>query len=117
MQKFTWKQDPSLKAQTGACTGSIIDTPNPPAEMDWGNKVSDVGTQGECGKDWAMVAANAVESLYALKMGTLPTLSTQQLVECSVDYGNEGCNGGFMDQAFYYIIDNGIATQKSYPDR
>lgn len=22
-----------------------------------------------------------------------------------------------MDQAFYYIIDNGIATQKSYPDR
>ncbi len=22
-----------------------------------------------------------------------------------------------MDQAFWYIIDNGIATQKSYPDR
>lgn len=46
MKKFTWKEDPTLKAQTGECNGSIIDTPNPPAEMDWGNKISDVGTQG-----------------------------------------------------------------------
>jgi cathepsin L len=32
-----------------------------------------------------------------------------------VDYGNEGCDGGFMDQAFWYIIDKGIATNKTYP--
>lgn len=77
--------------------------------------MSSVDNQGECGKDWAMVSAYTVESLYALKVGTLPSLSVQQLVDCSGAYGNEGCNGGYMEQAYWYIIDNGIATTKSYP--
>lgn len=80
---FNWKDDHSLEI-TRECTGSIMDAPNPPVEFDWGNKVSEVRDQGTCGKDWAMVAAESIESLYALKMGTLPYLSTQQLVECSV---------------------------------
>jgi hypothetical protein len=79
--------------------------------------VSAVGEQGTCGMDWAMVSTDAVASLYALKIGTLPELSTQQLLECSVNYGNEGCDGGFMDQAFAYIIDEGISLASSYAPR
>jgi hypothetical protein len=118
-QFYRWAHSPEHVGlgATDSCNGSIMDSPNPPLELDWGNKVSAVLDQGTCGMDWAIVAVGAVESLYALKVGQLPTLSVQQLLECSEAYGNEGCYGGFMDQAFQYIIDFGIATQKSYPER
>jgi C1A family cysteine protease len=53
---FHWKQEGGVGI-TKECTGSIMDAPNPPEELDWGNKVSEVREQGTCGKDWAMVAA------------------------------------------------------------
>lgn len=40
------------------------------------------------GINWAIVAVSTVESLYAIRNTKLPTLSIQQLLECSYDYGN-----------------------------
>ena len=58
-----------------------MDTPNPPSDKDWGEKVNQMKDPGSCkGKDWAMVAVSTVQSLYALKTGKLPQLSVQQII-------------------------------------
>ena len=90
-----------------------------PTEVDWRTKkgaVNPVKDQGQCGSCWAFSTVASVENLIWRTKNKSVSLSEQELVDCAGGkYENEGCNGGLMDKAMDYVVDNKIGTERSYP--
>ncbi|WJX49908.1 hypothetical protein P8452_36286 [Trifolium repens] len=89
-----------------------------PSSVDWRKKgaVTPVKNQGQCGCCWAFSAVAATEGIHKLTAGKLISLSEQELVDCDTKGVDQGCEGGLMDDAFKFIIQNhGLSTEAKYP--
>ena len=86
--------------------GSLADTP-----IDWRPEgiLTNVKNQGSCGSCWAFAATTTMEAIWHKNYGTegaaSERMSEQQLVDC--DPTSSGCNGGWMDWAWYYMMQSG----------
>jgi KDEL-tailed cysteine endopeptidase len=95
-----------------------------PKAFDWRNKTTGVDkvavigpirSQGICGSCWAHAAGGILESHWALKHGSRPSLAPQHLVDCT-PYPSKGCKSGSVTASYLYILNNnGQHTEESYP--
>nr|CAB3468841.1 unnamed protein product [Digitaria exilis] len=87
-----------------------------PDAIDWRQlgAVTDVKDQEQCGGCWAFSAVAAMEGINEIVTGNLISLSEQEVIDC--DSQDSGCNGGNMQDAFEFVINNGgIDTEADYP--
>merc|ERR1719421_1624278 len=88
-----------------------------PDSIDWVDQgaVSPVKNQGSCGSCWAFSTVGSLEGRAQIATGQLQQFSEQQFVDCDKGFGDMGCQGGLMDNAFKYLQQSkGACTEESY---
>ena len=119
-EEFKAQMIRGLKAPVGSfgCGTFSNSASGAPASIDWRTKgaVTTVKDQGQCGSCWTFSSTGAMEGAWAITKGQLIDLAEQELVDCAgLKYGSMGCNGGQMEGAFKFIIENGQCAASSYP--
>ena len=80
--------------------------------------VSEVKDQGQCGSCYAFSAIGALESAFIRLRNSDDQhlrFSEQEIVDCSQEYGNQGCNGGMLTNVYDYIQVHNISLESQYP--
>lgn len=121
---LTWDEFASARLgykQPSTRLGSLPPLPFPNMtdvadSIDWVSKgaVTEVKNQGQCGSCWAFSTTGSLEGAYFVATGKLESLSEEDLVQCD-DNGDQGCQGGLMDNAFDWVSSNGgICSEADY---
>jgi len=78
----------------------------------------EVLTQRNCSSSWAIQIASTMGNRFCIGADEPEDykkylLSAQELLSCSMD--NAGCQGGDMDAAFEYVMENGLVKEACFP--
>jgi len=115
---FNYIHNPVMQRANSA--SGLLGAVHAPTSVDWRSQgaVLPVKNQGMCGSCWAFSAVGAIEGFRKLSPGgSLVALSEQELVDCADSrWGNQGCQGGLMDNAFEFIAyqNQGITSGAKY---
>jgi cathepsin B len=84
------------------------------ARQQWGDLILPVRDQGNCGGCWAFAVAETVGDRVGIAAGkSNGPYSPQDLISC--DSNNYGCNGGYIDLSWDYVLQNGLALDSCIP--
>eukprot|EP00116_Pleurobrachia_bachei_P009252 sb/3469514/ len=65
--------------------------------------VTGVKNQGSCGSCWTFGAVGSLEGVNKVASGSLKEFAEQELLDCVYEGERDGCQGGWMQDAFSYI--------------
>ncbi|XP_007904950.1 tubulointerstitial nephritis antigen-like isoform X2 [Callorhinchus milii] len=82
----------------------------------WPGMIHEPMDQGNCAASWAFsTAAVASDRISIHSMGHMsPVLSPQNLISCDTR-NQQGCDGGRIDGAWWYLRRRGVVTNNCYP--
>jgi len=92
----------------------------PPKTFSWRDVPGVVGPprdQVACGSCWAFGTAEAMEGQLGLKTGIFRPLSVNQVMDCTWDGNNNGCNGGEAGPAYRSMVNQTLRVtyEEFYP--
>ncbi|KRJ98039.1 procathepsin L [Drosophila yakuba] len=91
---------------------------NVPESLDWRSKgfITPPYNQLSCGSCYAFSIAESIVGQVFKRTGKILSLSKQQIVDCSVSHGNQGCVGGSLRNTLRYLQSTGgIMREEDYP--
>jgi cathepsin B len=98
----------------GKIVGRYVSPDSFDARTQWPNLILPVRDQGNCGSCWAFAVAETVGDRVGIAAGkSNGVYSPQDLISC--DFNNYGCDGGYVDYSWDYVLQNGLALEACIP--
>ncbi|XP_025110134.1 uncharacterized peptidase C1-like protein F26E4.3 [Pomacea canaliculata] len=86
------------------------------ARVRWPGLIAPISDQGNCASSWAFsTVAVASDRLSIESEGAIvEVLSAQHMLSCDTNH-QDGCTGGHVDRAWWYLRRHGVVTEACYP--